>query len=206
MDNYNNTSEDGDFRPYTGESAAVTALKGIAGAVIGAIPGMALWIVLGKLGFVFSAVGILIGLGIVFGFSKVTKNGEIPMWLTFVIFIGVFVTSMILAEKIVWTWELASAFKEYLPTFREDIISGVMAEDSSLARADVEAVLTDDMYNQLVKENFGITEGTFGECFSNFSVLLENLEMNGKYIASLVKSCLFGLIGGVAFFAKMGKN
>lgn len=206
MESYNNSSGYDDFRPYAGESAVVTALKGILGAVIGAIPGMALWIILGKLGFVFSAVGILIGLGIVLGFSKMTKNGEIPVWLTFVIFIGVFVATMILAEKIVWTWELASSFKEYLPTFREDIISGVMAEDSSLTRADIETVLTDDMYNQLVKENFGITEGTFGECFSNFSVLLENLEMKGKYIASLVKSSLFGLIGGIALFAKMGKN
>ncbi len=62
------------------------------------------------------------------------------------------------------------------------------------------------MYNQLVKENFSITEGIFGECFSNFSVLLENLEMKGEYIASLLKSCLFGLIGEIALFSKIGKN
>ncbi len=66
-----------------------------------------------------------------------TKSGEISIWMTFVIFIDVFASSMILTEKIIWIWELVSAFKEYLPTFQKDIISGVMSEDSSLTGADI---------------------------------------------------------------------
>lgn len=188
-----------------GESKVITALKGLLGAVIGAIPGMIVWIILGKIGFIFSAVGILIGLGIIFGFSFLTKNGDLPLWLIFVIFLGVFALAMILSEKIVWTWELADTFKEYLPTFREDIISGAMAE-SDMTRAEVESVLTDELFTEIVEENFGVKEGTFGECFSNFSTLLENLEMKGEYIVSLLKSSLFGIIGGIAVFAKIGRS
>lgn len=187
-----------------GESKVITALKGLIGAVIGAIPGMLIWIILGKIGFVFSAVGILIGLGIIMGFTFFTKNADIPLWLMLVIFLGVFAIAMILSEKIVWTWELADTFKEYLPIYREDIITGALAE-SDMTRAEVESVLTDELFTEIVEENFGVKEGTFSECFSNFSTLLENLEMKGKYIASLAKSSLFGIIGGISVFAKMGK-
>ncbi|MDE7099405.1 MAG: hypothetical protein K2O60_09690 [Ruminococcus sp.] len=188
-----------------GESPVITALKGLFGAVIGAIPGMLIWIILGKIGFVFSAVGILIGLGIFIGYGFMVKNADaLPIWLMLVIFFVVFAIAMILSEKIVWTWELADTFKEYLPTYREDIITGVLAE-SDMTRAEVESILTDELFTEFVEENFGVKEGTFGECFSNFSTLLENLDMKGKYIASLLKSSLFGIVGGIGVFAKMGK-
>lgn len=187
-----------------GESKVITALKGLIGAVIGAIPGMLIWIILGKIGFVFSAVGILIGLGIIMGFAFFTKNADIPLWLMLVIFFGVFAIAMILSEKIVWTWELTETFKEYLPTYREDIITGALAE-SDMTRAEVESILTDELFTEIVEENFGIKEGTFGECFSNFSTLLENLDMKGKYIASLAQSSLFGIIGGISVFVKRRK-
>ncbi|MDE6519582.1 MAG: hypothetical protein K2K91_03855 [Ruminococcus sp.] len=188
-----------------GESPVITALKGLVGAVIGAIPGMLIWIILGKIGFVFSAVGILIGLGIFIGYGFMVKNADaLPIWLMLVIFFVVFAIAMILSEKIVWTWELADTFKEYLPTYREDIITGVLAE-SDMTRAEVESILTDELFTEFVEENFGVKEGTFGECFSNFSTLLENLDMKGKYIASLLKSSLFGIVGGIGVFAKMGK-
>lgn len=187
-----------------GESKIITALKGLIGAVIGAIPGMLIWIILGKIGFVFSAVGILIGLGIIMGFAFFTKNADVPLWLMLVIFLGVFAVAMILSEKIVWTWELTDTFKEYLPIYREDIIASAIAE-SDMTRAEVESILTDELFTEIVEENFGIKEGNFSECFSNFSTLLENLEMKGKYIASLAKSSLFGIIGGISVFAKMGK-
>lgn len=188
-----------------GESPVITALKGLVGAVIGAIPGMLIWIILGKVGFVFSAVGILIGFGILMGYGVMVKDTDaLPIWLMLVIFFVVFAIAMILSEKIVWTWELADTFKEYLPTYREDIITGVLAE-SDMTRAEVESILTDELFTEFVEENFGVKEGTFGECFSNFSTLLENLDMKGKYIASLAKSSLFGIIGGIGVFAKMGK-
>lgn len=187
-----------------GESPAITTFKGLLGAVIGAIPGMIVWIILGKIGVVASVVGMLISAGIIFGFSFMTKNANLNTGIVIVICLGVFLVSMLLSEKIVWTWELAETFKSYLPTFREEIITSVMAEDSTLTRADVKSILTDDLYNEILQESFGVKEGTFSECFSNFSVLLEKLELKSEYTASLFKSMLFGIVGGGAFFAKVG--
>lgn len=189
-----------------GESKVITALKGLLGAVIGALPGVIVWIILGKIGVVASIVGMLIGFGIIFGYEKFTKDSELPIWVMIVTCIAVFLIAMILSEKIVWTWELADTFKEYLPTFREDIIQSVIAEDSTLKRADVESILTDEFYNELVVETFGVKEGTFAECFMNFNTLLENLELKSDYFISLLKSMGFGALGAIALIAKSGKN
>lgn len=185
---------------------AVTTLKGLAGAVIGALPGLAVWIILGKLGFVFSAVGILIAMGIFFGYAFFVKDEDLPVWLMFVICIGVFLCAMVISEKIVWTWTISDALKTYLSTYRDELITSVMLENPDFSRSEVSAELTDDLYNEIVLEVFGVTEGTFGECFSNFSILLEKLEMKTDYIFSLIKSTGFGLLGGIAFFAKLANK
>lgn len=185
-----------------GKTSLIAAFKGLLGAVIGAVPGMIVWIILGKIGIVASVVGMLISAGIIFGFSFMTKDADINAGIIIAICLVVFLAAVLLSEKIVWTWELAENFKAYLPTFREELITSVMADDSTLTRADVENALTDDLYNEIVQESFGVKEGTFSECFSNFSVLLEKLEVKSKYTASLIKSILFGFVGGGAFFAK----
>lgn len=187
-----------------GESPVITAFKGLLGAVIGAVPGMILWIILGKIGVVASVVGMLISAGIIFGFSFMTKDASLNAGIVIAICLGVFLVAMLLSEKIVWTWELAENFKAYLPTFREELIASVMADDSTLTRSDVENALTDDLYNEIVQESFGVKEGTFSECFSNFSILLEKLEVKSKYTSSLFKSILFGVVGGGAFLSKAG--
>ncbi|MDE6775652.1 MAG: hypothetical protein K2J37_05095 [Ruminococcus sp.] len=164
-----------------GESKVITVLKGIAGALVGAIPGMLVWIILGKIGIVFSLVGMLIGFGILMGFSILTKNEDLPIWVMLVIFLGVFAVVMILSEQIVWTWEITDILKENLSEF-----SG-------------------SEYKEILKETIGIEKISFGECFSNFFTILEKLDIKGKYIWELAKSSLFGILGGLAVFAKIGK-
>lgn len=187
-----------------GQSPLITTLKGLLGAVIGAVPGIIVWIIFGKLGVIASVAGMLISAGIICGFAFMTKNADISAGIVIAVCLGVFLAAMILSERIVWTWELADNFKEYLPTFREELITSVMAEDSTLTRADVESMLTDDLYNEIVQESFGVKEGTFSECFSNFSMLLEKLDVKSKYTASLFKSILLGVVGGGALFLKTG--
>lgn len=164
-----------------GESKVITILKGVAGAVVGAIPGMLVWILLGKLGFVFSLVGLLIGFGILVGISLFTKYEELPPWVMLVTFFAVFAIVMILSEQIVWTWEITDILKENLSEF-----SG-------------------SEYKEILKESIGIEKISFGECFSNFFTILEKLDVKGKYIWELVKSSFFGIAGGIAVFAKKGK-
>lgn len=189
-----------------GEYNIITVLKGIIGAVIGALPGIAIWILLGKIGVISSAVGLLVIFGIVLGCHFMTKNNELPEKFSIVICIAVFLIAMIISEKIIWTWELAESFSNYLPTFRDEIISEVMAKNTELSKTDVEKVLTDELYNEIVMDTFGIKEGTFSECFSEFSVLLEKLNVKSRYTASLLQSILFGAVGLAGIYARNLKS
>ncbi len=44
--------------------------KGILGAVIGSLPGIILWIIIGYFGWTVGYVGLLIAIGIVYGYNK----------------------------------------------------------------------------------------------------------------------------------------
>lgn len=188
---------------YSGSKVLMT-LRAFLGAVIGALPGVALWVILGKLGFIASFSGMAIAIGVVVLADFFTGGSDLipPLALT-IICTGVFITAILMSEKIVWTWEISDALNTYLSTFREEIIKSVMAENPDTSREEVSGILTDDVYNEIVTETFGVKEATFSECFSNFGSLLEKLEMKGKYIWSLVKSILFGMLGGYALLAKI---
>ncbi len=93
---------------YSSESTVITLLKGLLGAIVGAIPGMLLWIIVGKLGFIFSAIGILIAAGSVFGFGFMTKKGNPPMVLGMAICAVVFLLAIFFAVRIEYAWEISS--------------------------------------------------------------------------------------------------
>lgn len=194
------------FSSYSGGSPVIGGVKGFIGAFIGSIPGMLLLILLGKIGFIASATGILIAMGVVFGYTFMVKDNQVPGGVGVAICVAVFVIAIIIGVRVVWSWELADIFAEYLPEFRESIISYALAEDSELTRSEVESMLTDDVYRVLVKETFGIEKGTFGECFSNFGDLLDVFEVKGKFYFSLFKHLAFGALGGAGLFAKMGQS
>ncbi|MDE6671589.1 MAG: hypothetical protein K2J36_04060 [Ruminococcus sp.] len=184
-------------------SKVLTALKALFGAVIGALPGVAIWIIFGKLGFITLVSGMAIAMGVVFLCSFFVGDSDLSPLVLLIICGVVFITAILISEKIVWTMEMSDLLSEYLPTFREKMIDAIIAENPDISRTDADGMITDDLYNQLFTETFGIKEATFGECFSNFGTLLENLEMKGKYISSLVKSIVFGGFGGFVFFAKI---
>lgn len=211
MENYENESQSvtyegyDDLKLYPDESVVITILKGIAGAVIGVIPGMLVWIVLGKLGFVASAVGLLMAGGIIFGYSLMTKKGEVPIAISIAICAVVMIVSIYLAERIGWTWELAEMFKEQIPVWKEEVMSSIQSEFPGYTRAEIEGVLGADWLDDALVEELGFKEPTFGNCFKNFSHLLEYLEVKSDFVISLVKSYAFGLLGGLAIFAKFRK-
>ncbi|MDE5583169.1 MAG: hypothetical protein K2J08_05650 [Ruminococcus sp.] len=184
-------------------SKVLTALKALFGAVIGALPGVALWIILGKLGVIASVSGMAIAMGVVFLSCLFAGDSNLSPLVMLTICGVVFLTAIIISEKIVWTMEMSESLSEYLSTYRGEIIKAVMAENPDISRTEADGLLTDDLYNQIVTETFGVREATFSECFSNFGSLLGKLEMKGEYISSIVKSIFFGLLGGSAFFAKI---
>lgn len=189
-----------------GEYDIITVLKGIFGAVIGALPGIVIWIVIEKIGIISSAIGLLIMLGIVSGFNLMTKNKKLPEKFRIIICVAVFLTAIIISERIVWTWVIADAIQNELLTFREEIVSEIMARNKEFSKTDAETALTDELYNEAVIDAFGVKEGTFSECFSNFSVLLEKLKLKSEYIASILKSILFGAGGFAGIYLKKLKS
>lgn len=201
-----NYDYDDDGSSYQG-SLVISGLKGFAGAVIGAVPGTLLWIILGRIGIVASACGFLVALGIVIGYNLMTKDGEVPVSVCVVICFAVFVGALVIGERIVWTWQITDVLLQNIPKFKAAIIDSAL-EKSDYTRQEVEEALTDEMFSNMLKSTFGIRKVTFGECFSNFSDLLEALELKGRYYFSLFKSLAFGLVGGFFMMAKSvsGKN
>lgn len=194
------------FSSYSGGSPVIGGVKGFIGAFIGAIPGMLLLIILGKIGFIASATGILIAMGVVLGYNFMVKDNQVPGGVGVAICVAVFVIAIVIGVRVVWSWELADIFTEYLPEYRETLISYVLSEDPELTRSEVESMLTEDAYRVLVKETLGIEQGTFGECFSNFGDLLDLFEIKGRFYFSLFKHLAFGALGGAGLFAKMGQS
>lgn len=113
MNNFNNNGyNDPNSATITAITTITAHLKGLLGAVVGAIPGMLLWIIVGKLGFIFSAIGILIAAGSVFGFGFMTKKGNPPMVLGMAICAVVFLLAIFFAVRIEYAWELSSLLAE----------------------------------------------------------------------------------------------
>lgn len=203
MDNYENNYEGYEhLRLYPAESTVTTAIKGIIGAVGGAVPGMALWILLGKIGIVASLCGLVLAAGIVLGYEFMTKKGELPLKFGAVLCLVVLLITIYLSQKIVWTWVLADAFQSVLPTMRDRLLEQAELEGYELTREQLDMLITDDMLNEAIRETYGFTEGTFSECYSHFHDLLEVLEVKSDYYVSLGKSYLFAFVGGGAMFFK----
>lgn len=83
----------------------------VLGAVIGSIPGMILWAIVGSLGVTWALLGLLIVAGAFIGYEKLggdaaTKQGLIAC--TAVILIAVYC-----GAHLAWSMQLHSALKEY---------------------------------------------------------------------------------------------
>lgn len=204
MGNYESNYEGYEhLKLYPDESQVVTLMKGLLGAVVGAVPGMALWIILGRVGIIASVCGMLLAAGVILGYSFMTKKGELPSKYAIIICLAVLVITVYMSEKIVWTWVLADSFQDYLPTIRDMIINQAELEGLELTGEQINELITDEMINDMLIETYGFTEGTFSDCFSHFGDLLELLEVKADFYSSLGKSYLFAFIGGFGLFAKI---
>lgn len=84
--------------------------RGIAGAVIGSLPGILLWVILGYLGFTAAIVGFVIAFGILFGYEKF--GGAVDKS-AFIICAVVMILAVYAGEHMSWAVVVHSALKEY---------------------------------------------------------------------------------------------
>lgn len=83
--------------------------KGILGALIGAIPGIVLWIILSKIGIIASICGIVILIGVVVGYTALGKEFDI---LGMIISLAVVIFSVYFATNLSWALELHKVLKD----------------------------------------------------------------------------------------------
>lgn len=184
-----------------GERSVMTdILKAALGALVGALPGMLLWIIIGKIGYTASICGFLLAVGIVFGYTFMSKDDGIPLSWGVVICLVIMVSSVYLAERIVWTWEMVDAFKEFIP----------IAKETAYLTAELygyeDFVVDDNAIKSYMVDLFGFSDGTFANCWSNFSKVIEVTGSESEYHKSLLQSYAFAALGGGSLFYKFAKK
>ncbi|MBQ5319509.1 MAG: hypothetical protein J6K17_10470 [Oscillospiraceae bacterium] len=177
------------------DNFAIALLKGILGAIVGAIPGFALWLIIAKLGYVSSLCGAVIAIGSAFGFSFMTKKSSISPFIAIITCIIVMAGAVYLAIRIDWAWEIAKVFEETVwPEFKE-LMSVYGISNSE----------TKELYEMSLNEELGFSELNFANCFSKLSMLIEYLDLKSEYTMELVKGGACALLGVVVLFKGLKK-
>ncbi|MBQ5331685.1 MAG: hypothetical protein J6K92_00265 [Oscillospiraceae bacterium] len=96
------------------ESTLLILGKALLGAMLGAIPAMLLWVVLGKVGYLAAISGFFMMAGEIIAcdhFTRKSRNMNIQTAL--VICVIVMIIDVYLCERFVWSWELCDVLNEY---------------------------------------------------------------------------------------------
>lgn len=176
------TSSDTDF---------VSALKGLLGAVIGAVPGMLLMILVARFGFIASLCGAVMAACIFFGYKLMTKDSWLSAKTGLLICGLVMIIAVYFSVKISWTSALVDVMNEAISLTKD-----------WLGEYDTYGY-TDDYYKGLLG---GDSTPTFGNCWSNFGKILAEANLKGRFFASLAENYLFAGLGAFGAFAKFGRN
>ena len=83
---------------------------GIIGAIVGTIPGIALMIILGQIGYVASIAGFVMAAGALYGYKLLGKKTSVK---GVVISIVIMIAMIYLGERISWTISLVRELSEY---------------------------------------------------------------------------------------------
>ncbi len=180
------------------ESVVLELVKATLGAVVGALPGLILWILIGKVGFVAAICGSILAMGTIAGYTFMTKDNYFPQKYGVIICIAVIVIAVFMAEKVVWCWELSDQFK----------VSVTASKEAVYALGDAGGLTTEEMdqiFNESIREEFGFTEGTFGDFFSNFNRTIRYLGLSTRYYIDLLMSYGFAFLGGFSLFKKFAR-
>ena len=165
---------------YGEESKLMPIVKGVLGAVLGAIPGIILIILVARMGFIASLCGAVMAVCIFFGYNLFTKNCNLEEKTGLIICAVVMIFAIYFAVRTSWCLE----------------ISSFLQKDLGLKPGEVDS--------EILQEFLGIRDVTFSEISSDFGNLLEKCECKGKYITSLLENIAFAALGGFGTFTKFG--
>ncbi len=188
--NYNSSESMVTRAVSNNDTEFMAAVKGGIGAIIGAIPGMLLMIMVARFGFIAAICGAAMAFCIFFGYRLMTRNSWVSTKVGIIICAVVMVLAVYFSVKISWTLAIQDAVEEAASTMRSLLGSEYSGETSAF-----------------IKEVVGGNgEITFGNCWDNFGNILDMLNMNGRYLGSLAENYVFAAIGGIGTFMKFGRD
>lgn len=222
MDNmgktYSSSDFDGyeDFKPVGSglgggdDSVVMEMLRGAIGAIVGALPGFFIWILLGKAGFIASAVGLLLAFGSVCGYTFMTKDHSLPAAYGIIVCVIVMLVSVYLAQRIIFCWELADIMKDGYNIWKDAFMAEINAAGIDSSDPEVSSLISEytsqSAYEQALRETLGFSDFSFSGCFSHFTKILEYADSKSDFYWALGKSYIFSFVGGAAIFAGIEKN
>ena len=168
------------YGSYGNESKLMPIVKGVLGALLGAIPGIILIILVARMGFIASICGAVMAVCIFFGYNLFTKNSGLEEKTGLIICAVVMIFAIYFAVRTSWCLE----------------ISSFLQKDLGLKPGEVDS--------EILQEFLGIRDVTFSEISSDFGNLLEKCECKGKFITSLLENIAFAALGGFGTFTKFG--
>lgn len=188
-----------------GGLVSVTMIKGVIAAIIGAIPGVLLWILLGAFNYIAAVSGLVLALGVIgayeFATGFATAKGKLSPVFSIAVCGVVIVIAVYFAEKYVYAGHLYDALLEYKGEWTSTFDS--LTNEYGLSEEDIRELGVSVTYEDWLFETFGFRQLSVGNCFSNFWTILDEIELKGRFFKSICLSYILAAIGGVSTFAKM---
>ena len=187
---FSEITEEKESEPKSSKGQAF--LNGLLGAFLGSLPGMTVWIILGKFGIRAMILGFFLAAGTVWGYGRMTR--KTPLWRGWGIIICTFImiSSVYLAQKITWTWGITAAFKDTTEYLNQQVIA-VQSDDSEVDQESIRQSI-----EALNKRTFGFSKGTFANCYTHFYSLLDFLDLKKDFISALVQSYISAALGAAS--------
>ena len=183
---------------YEESSMFIQLLKAIGGALIGAIPGILLWIIVGRIGFVAIICGGILALGVVAGYTFMSKDGALPEIYGIVVCVAIIIISVFLAEKVVWCWKMADMFPRIINEIKEPLYA--LGEVGGVSHESVDEIVKNNL-----EEGLGFSYCTLSNFFFNFSRSLKYFGVTGSYYFNLLLSYAFAAAGAFWMFKKANR-
>ncbi len=175
------------------EKRLVTFFKGILGALIGALPGMIVWVVLGKFRIRAAIVGFFLAAGSVKSYGLFTRKNRLHVVTGVFICTAIIAGAVYLAQRLTLSWLMTDSFEETIRVMRMDVTQQIKAENP-----DVPDNIIQNYIDFRLNQTYGFTKGDFRDCFLHFHRILGKLHMTKAYYGDLIQSYISAAMGAVS--------
>ncbi len=173
---------------------------GLLGAFLGSLPGMTVWIILGRFGIRSMILGFFLAAGTVWGYGRMTRRRPLRRGWGILICTVIMTVSVYLTQRIIWTWSLTESFRDTIDYLNEQVLAATQGETSlseESVRRSVEA---------LNMKTFGFAEPGFANCFTHFYDLIDFFGVKRNFFTSLVESYISAVLGAASLMKNQVRN